>query len=125
LCEFSQWNSAEINTSDNLTYLWSNGGTTSSKSNLTSGVYTVTIKDATNCSVEQSIFFDEPQPIKINGVNIVPINNGNPGILLWWRTQETISSPTLWIQVLIKPVMFLLQQWPVIMPFMLRMNLAV
>jgi hypothetical protein len=78
-CANSASGTVQINTSDNLTYLWSNGGTTSSKSNLTSGVYTVTIKDATNCSVEQSIFFDEPQPIKINGVNIVPINNGNPG----------------------------------------------
>jgi hypothetical protein len=55
-CANSASGTAQINSSDNLTYLWSNGGTTSSKSNLTSGVYTVTIKDATNCSVEQSIF---------------------------------------------------------------------
>ena len=78
-CANSASGTVQINTSDNLIYLWSNGGTTAAKSNLTSGEYTVTIKDATNCSVEQSFFFDEPQPIKINGVNIVPIKNGNPG----------------------------------------------
>ena len=78
-CANSASGTVQINTSDNLTYLWSNGGTAASKTNLTSGVYTVTIKDAANCSVEQSVFFDEPQPIKINGVNIVPISIGNTG----------------------------------------------
>jgi hypothetical protein len=78
-CANSASGTAQINSSDNLNYLWSNGGTASSKTNLTSGVYTVTITDTSNCSVEQSFFFDEPQPIKINGVNVVPITNGNPG----------------------------------------------
>ncbi|MBL7801443.1 MAG: S8 family peptidase [Chitinophagales bacterium] len=78
-CANSASGTVQINSSDNLTYLWSNGGTASSKTSLTSGIYSVTITDATNCSVEQSFFFDEPQPIKISGVNVVPITNGNPG----------------------------------------------
>jgi hypothetical protein len=78
-CANSATGFVQINTSDALSYLWSDGGSTGSRINLTSGVYTVTIKDASNCSVEQSFFFDEPQPVKINGVNIVPISIGNTG----------------------------------------------
>jgi hypothetical protein len=78
-CANSASGFVHINSTSTLSYLWSNGDSTASKTNLTSGIYTVTVKDASNCSVEQSIFFDEPQPIKINGVNIVSINNGNPG----------------------------------------------
>jgi hypothetical protein len=78
-CANSATGFVQISTSDALSYLWSDGGSTGSRINLTSGVYTVTIKDASNCSVEQSFFFDEPQPVKINGVNIVPISIGNTG----------------------------------------------
>ncbi len=45
------------------TYLWSNGATTSSISNVPAGTYTVTVKDANNCTVPGSFTITGNSPI--------------------------------------------------------------
>ena len=42
------------------TYLWSNGGTTSTISNLTAGTYTVTATDSKGCSASNNITVNQP-----------------------------------------------------------------
>ena len=42
------------------TYLWSNGATTASVSGLVAGTYTVTVKDANNCSVAKTVTITQP-----------------------------------------------------------------
>ncbi|OEK07022.1 hypothetical protein BFP71_05025 [Roseivirga misakiensis] len=41
-------------------YLWSNGSTTQDLANVMAGTYTVTVKDASNCSVILNVTIDEP-----------------------------------------------------------------
>jgi len=55
-----------------LSYLWSTGDTTAALNQLSKGNYTVTISDGT-CSQQEVFFFDEPQPINLIAVNILPI----------------------------------------------------
>ena len=50
------------------TYLWSNGGTMSSISGLTTGGYTVTVTDNTGCEVSKSAFVAQVPPIGIAAV---------------------------------------------------------
>lgn len=45
--------------SDNYTYEWSNGATTSNISNLAPGTYTVSITDGNGCKVEETVTIDE------------------------------------------------------------------
>ncbi len=47
-------------------YIWSNGQTKNTTSNLTSGTYTVTITDAKGCSTTSNGVIVEPQPIDIS-----------------------------------------------------------
>ncbi len=48
------------------TYLWSNGGTLATESNLIAGTYTVTVTDANNCTKEETLSISEPNTININ-----------------------------------------------------------
>lgn len=47
------------------TYLWNTGATTSSLSNLCAGSYTVTVKDASNCSTTLTIAVVSPPTLKV------------------------------------------------------------
>lgn len=51
---------------DPLEFLWSNGETTQIISNLSAGVYTVTVQDANTCSALASVFILDATPISPN-----------------------------------------------------------
>lgn len=48
------------------TYAWSNGATTATASGLTAGSYTVTIRDANNCTITRSFTITEPTLVVLN-----------------------------------------------------------
>ncbi|WP_337045176.1 Ig-like domain-containing protein, partial [Emticicia sp. 17c] len=63
------------------TYQWSpSGGTSATASSLTAGTYTVTVKDANNCSVTATVTITQPTVLtaSVTGVN-VKCNSGNDG----------------------------------------------
>lgn len=49
-----------------VSYLWSNGQTTSEAINLTAGVYDVTVTDAGECETIVAVMIDDPQEIEVN-----------------------------------------------------------
>jgi hypothetical protein len=63
------------------TYLWSNGVTTATASDLTQGNYTVTITDATLCSITQNFTITEPAALVASQgtINNVSCNGGSNG----------------------------------------------
>ena len=85
-----------------LTYLWSNGGTTSSINNLKNGNFTVTVTDAAGCTVSQSYTITHPtflaapvttQPSfcgQANGqATVNPSGGVSPYTFLWSNGQTT------------------------------------
>ncbi len=58
-----------------FTYLWSNGATTSSISNLVAGNYSVTVTNSTNCSTTQSFTLIQPLILGANA-NVLSNYNG-------------------------------------------------
>jgi predicted RNase H-like HicB family nuclease len=67
------------------TYLWSNGATTASASNLSNGVYTVTVTDKLGCSAESSLYVFGSVPIVLAVPTQMPtcpnFNNGEAEVL--------------------------------------------
>src|SRR5690606_25433833 len=63
------------------TYLWSNGATTATASNLVAGTYTVTVTDTNGCTANTSFVIDQPIPLMIQSVSQVNVscNGGNDG----------------------------------------------
>ncbi|MBI2271476.1 MAG: PKD domain-containing protein [Bacteroidetes bacterium] len=60
------------------TYSWSNGQTTQGATGLSAGNYTVTVRDATGCSLTKVVAITQQAPI---AVTVTPVNGtcGNPG----------------------------------------------
>ncbi len=56
-----------------FTYLWSNGQTTPTASNLIAGIYSVTATDATGCVASTSIVITQPPVLVANAVKTNPI----------------------------------------------------
>jgi len=87
-------------------YLWSNGNTNSSVSQLNTGSYSITITDANGCFSNTSITINSPLTLSINitstvascnianGVANCTASNGNGGYLYLWNNGSTISSLT-------------------------------
>lgn len=50
-------------------YLWSNGATTGTASNLIAGIYTVTVTDANGCTTSQSFTIIQPIPLMVQSVS--------------------------------------------------------
>jgi gliding motility-associated-like protein len=61
------------------TYSWTSGGTSTTESNLTAGLYTVTVTDNAGCISLLDISISEPAPIDINGVTVNETCAGNDG----------------------------------------------
>ncbi len=63
------------------TYLWSNGSTNASLTNLTAGNYVVTVTDAYNCSASASTTVNEPDELSVNAssndISCYGQNNGS------------------------------------------------
>lgn len=105
--------SATVNVSGGMSpyvYQWSNGATTANISSLASGIYTVTVTDALNCSSNTSVTIAEPTPLNAsfavvnetfpgaaNGELDLTISGGTPPYSFNWSngaTTEDISSLT-------------------------------
>ena len=56
------------------TYLWSNGGSTPTISNLIAGGYSLIVTDFTGCSVNNSVSISQPAPLTIN-INSITSSN--------------------------------------------------
>jgi len=55
-----------------ITYLWNNGQTTPTASNLAAGIYSVIATDSHNCSATASVTITEPSPLSANAVGVNP-----------------------------------------------------
>ncbi len=51
-------------------FLWSTGATTQTINNLSGGMYTVTVSDASGCNITDSIFVNQPQTVAIDSATI-------------------------------------------------------
>ena len=62
------------------TYLWSNGATTSTATNLTVGTYNIRVTDANGCLQTASVIISEPTELIVTGNSVaVKCKNGNDG----------------------------------------------
>jgi hypothetical protein len=64
--------SASINledATDPITYLWSNGATTQTATNLAGGTYDVSATDVNGCEVVTTVVITEPQPLSANATS--------------------------------------------------------
>lgn len=99
-------NVAATNGLSPFTFLWSNGSTTSSLSNLTSGRYFLTITDANNCIKKDTVFIDSSSNLSFtknviqttcnnsNGSISYNILKGVNPISFSWSNGTTLSSNT-------------------------------
>ena len=88
------------------TYLWSNGGTSSSITNIPAGTYTVTVKDANNCTNTASVSVNNTSAPTVsltgstnvscfggsNGSASISASGGTPGYSYLWSNGATGTS---------------------------------
>ena len=66
----------------NYTYLWSNGATTQDLNNLAAGTYTVTVRDANNCTFVLPVLVPQLSDLDVTvNVTDVTCNGGNDGAI--------------------------------------------
>ena len=88
-------------------YLWSNSGTTSQISNLTSQTYSVTITDAIGCTVSSTVSITQPTALSVsttstnvkcnggnNGSAIASVSGGTSPYTYLWSTSATTAQVT-------------------------------
>ena len=88
------------------TYLWAEGQTSSSLTNVSSGTYTLTVTDANNCKSNSSITITQPTPLTVSlsnnniscyggKTNInTTVSGGNSPYTYLWSGGQTTSSLT-------------------------------
>src|SRR5439155_648565 len=87
------------------TYLWSSGGNTATVIGLFAGFYTVTVTDASGCTMNQQVSVLNPNapaitPFSVNvtcygstnGSAAIVASGGNPGYTYLWSTGATIPN---------------------------------
>jgi hypothetical protein len=78
-------------------YLWSNGGTTSTISNLTAGTYSVTVTDANSSTATGNVVITSPSPIIVNAESTdESFFNGHDGTASSFPTGGTSPYTYLW-----------------------------
>ena len=84
-------------------YLWSDGQTNKRRMNLPTGIYTITLTDANNCKVKDSVLIKNPlNPLKISAVQTykgcfgkqentiqTTVTGGSPGYFVRWSNGFT------------------------------------
>ncbi len=94
--------------SGNFTYRWSNGATTATVNNLSSGDFTVTVTDSDGASETTSVAIFQPDQIRVEIDNVLNVScampmgqataivNGGtaPYSYLWSTNEEVIATPT-------------------------------
>lgn len=88
-----------------ITYLWSNGQTTSTISGLTGGNYQLTVKDANNCVLFKTANISNATSLSLtknitqptcfgtnNGSVSTIVNGGNPGYTYSWSNGDTTAT---------------------------------
>lgn len=96
-----------IPTGSVFSYVWEHGPTTSSVSNLSGGIYTVTITNTIGCTASQSAFIMEPPVLSLtilpNDISCFGENDGaatafpdggTPGYTFAWSNGETTAMAT-------------------------------
>ncbi|MFN8309685.1 MAG: T9SS type A sorting domain-containing protein [Chitinophagales bacterium] len=78
------------------TYVWSNGATTASISNLHQGYYTVTIHDAAGCTVNGYSYINNTSPISPNGTYVPPVCDNLNGSVTVAPTGGTAPYTYIW-----------------------------
>lgn len=79
------------------TYLWSNGATTALDSNLTAGMFSVTVTDNNGCTASASIVVAEPAPLSITTADAPAFCNGMPtGSAMAMASGGTLPYSFLW-----------------------------
>jgi PKD repeat protein len=66
------------------TYIWSNGATVATASNLASGAYTVSVTDATGCVAVRTATISQPSQLQVQAYHVdasCGISNGQAGVL--------------------------------------------
>lgn len=79
-CHGANTGNATITTSGGtlpFTYIWNNGATTPTASNLTAGIYSVLATDAAGCSATANITITEPTVLVANASGVDPVCFGN------------------------------------------------
>jgi len=93
-----------------FSYLWSNGSTSASPSDLAGGVYSVTVTDAEGCTQVETVTLTQPVAVKLNAFIVlagqsaatvlentpnIPIGAGfnEPGISYTWTPPTDIADP--------------------------------
>jgi hypothetical protein len=82
LCKNDTNGYASVSLINGLSYLWSNGDTNAIRSNLAKGLYQVTVVDSANCVQHATIIIREPDTLRINNINVIAPNGGNPGNII-------------------------------------------
>lgn len=79
-------------------YLWSNNTLDSTITNVSAGTYTITVTDANNCPMVDSVIITQPNPIDISIQSITPINcaGASSGAATISVTGGTASYSYLW-----------------------------
>lgn len=79
-----------------LSYIWSNGETTTTITGLSGGTYSVTVSDANNCNQVVSVTIDEPPALSINMSSTPETGGGGNGTATAGVSGGTPSYQYLW-----------------------------
>lgn len=95
------------NPATNVSYSWSNGGTTSTITGLSPGFYTVVLSRPNGCGITLSTYVSEPPPITFTKTQVnvsctggntgsatVTVSGGTPGYTYSWSTNPVQTTAT-------------------------------